>query len=195
MPESNEKVEAWFARQDKWQPEIEALRAILCDTQLAEDFKWRSPCYTAEGGNIAALWSLKEACAIAFFKGALLEDSKKLLEAPGEYSRSMRVMKFASLAEIEKRKSAVKAYVDEAVALEKAGAKVEMRKDDLPYPEELSAALAEDAKLTHAFDALTPGRRRGYVLHFSGAKQSATRQARIEKAVPRILEGKGLQDR
>jgi uncharacterized protein YdeI (YjbR/CyaY-like superfamily) len=194
MSDATSKVETFLA-EARWREELEALRAILLASPLTEDFKWRAPCYTFGQGNVAALWGLKDGCAVAFFKGVLLKDPQGLLVAPGENSRAMRRLDFRSLAEIAAREEVLKAYLHEAVEVEKAGRKVEFPKDDLAYPEELRDALAEDAGLGRAFEALTPGRRRGYLLHFSRAKQSKTRRSRIEKAAPRILAGKGPHDR
>lgn len=195
MGEGRSKLEAFFAEPGRWQAELAALRSILLDCGLTEEFKWSSPCYTMGGGNVALLWGFKDSATLGFFKGVLLADPQNLLIAPGENSRSSRVMRFTSLEEIADQDRAIRAYVQEAVELEKAGAKVELPKDDLLYPEELVAALQADPDLQLAFEALTPGRRRGYVLHFSQPKQSATRQARIAKNRDRILAGKGMHDR
>jgi len=189
------KIDAFFAQQDRWQAELAALRAILLDCGLTEEFKWSSPCYTVEGGNVALLWGFKDSATLGFFKGVLLKDPAGLLVAPGENSRSSRVLRFTSLEEIVAQDSVIRSYVREAVELEKSGAKVELAKDDLAYPEELVSALEEDPDLQAAFEALTPGRRRGYVLHFSQPKQPATRQSRIGKSRDRILAGKGMHDR
>ncbi len=195
MSNSGMKIEAFFDEAGKWKEELAALRAILLEGPLIEDYKWNSPCYTFEGGNVATLWRLKEGCALALFKGALLEDDEGLLAAPGENSRSMRMIRFTSASAIADRKDTLKTYLARAIAAEKAGLKVEFAKDDLDYPEELADRLESDPEFREAFDGLTPGRRRGYVLHFSQAKQPATRAARIEKAAPRILQGKGMHDR
>lgn len=195
MGERNAEVDAYLNGVEKWRQEIEALRSILLDCPLREELKWRSPCYTYRKSNLVTIWGLKDCSALGFFKGVLLKDAAGILAAPGENSRSMRVMKFTGLPEIRERRSLVKEYVLEAVEAEKAGMKVEFRQDDLADPEELTAKLAEDPALKAAFESLTPGRQRGYRLHFSGARQARTRVARIEKCVPRILEGKGLNDR
>ena len=195
MSERNARVEAFFAKSGPWREELFALRAILLDSQLNEEFKWRSPCYTVDGGNVATLWGLKDSCVLSFFKGVLLTDAAAILVAPGRNSRSVRMIRFTGLPEITRMQSTVKDYVLEAIAVEKAGRKVEFKKDDLDYPDELTDALDADPELKAAFEALTPGRRRGYVLHFSQARQSATRRSRIEKYAPRIHDGKGLHDR
>jgi uncharacterized protein YdeI (YjbR/CyaY-like superfamily) len=195
MIDANPKVEALFAGAMQWHEELAALRAILLDCPVAEEFKWRGPCYTAHGGNVATIWGLKECCALSFFKGVLLKDPEQILVAPGENSRSVRMVKFTSATEIAGMQATLKGYIHEAIELENAGLKVEFLKDDLEYPEELTAMLEKDPKLKSAFEALTPGRRRGYLLHFSQPKQSKTRISRIEKAASLILEGKGMHDR
>ncbi len=195
MGEGRSKLEAFFAEPGRWQAELAALRSILLDCGLTEEFKWSSPCYTIDGGNVALLWGFKDSATLGFFKGVLLADPQNLLIAPGENSRSSRVLRFTSLEEIAGQDNLIRSYIREAVELEKAGVKVELPKDDLLYPEELMAALEADPDLRLAFEALTPGRRRGYVLHFSQPKQSATRQARIAKNRDRILAGKGMHDR
>lgn len=195
MGEGGSKLEAFFAEPGRWQAELAALRAILLGCGLAEVFKWSSPCYTIDGGNVALLWGFKDSATLGFFKGVLLSDPQGLLVAPGENSRSSRVLRFTSVEEIANQEPVIRAYVREAVELEKAGARVELPKDDLSYPEELITVLEADPDLQLAFDALTPGRRRGYVLHFSQPKQSATRQSRIAMSRDRILAGKGMHDR
>ncbi|WP_265516493.1 YdeI/OmpD-associated family protein [Nitratireductor luteus] len=195
MNEVNPEIEAFFTRAKKWRGELQALRAILLDCPVTEDFKWRSPCYTFQNGNVAALWGLKEYCALAFFKGALLKDAEGLLVAPGENSRSMRKIRFSSVAEIVGMEATLKDYIHEAINVEKAGLKVKFPKDDLELPAELMSKLDEDPDLKTAFEGLTPGRRRGYILYFSQPKQSRTRVSRIEKSTPKILGGKGLHDR
>ncbi|KCZ91631.1 YdeI/OmpD-associated family protein [Hyphomonas johnsonii] len=195
MPDVNPKVDAFFARPGPWQDELAALRAILHACPVEETFKWRSPVYTAHGGNVATVWRLKEACGLSFFKGVLLKDRQGILVAPGENSRAVRLAKFTSVADITRLEKTLKAYVKEAVAVEKAGLKVDFPQDDLTYPDELVDALDADAALREAFETLTPGRRRGWVLHVSQPKQSATRVSRIAKASPRILAGKGMHDR
>lgn len=191
----NAKAEAFYAKAGPWHAELAALREILLAFPLTEDFKWRSPVYTFEGANVALVWGFKDACTLGFFKGVLLKDRDGILVAQGENSRSARVAKFTSVADIRKAQIAVKAYVREAIEIEKAGLKVDLPKEDLDYPAELVDALDGDVGLRKSFEALTPGRQRGWVLHFSQAKQSATRAARIEKARPRILGGKGMHDR
>jgi uncharacterized protein YdeI (YjbR/CyaY-like superfamily) len=195
MHEVNPKVEAFFANAKRWREELAALRAILLDCPVTEEFKWRAPCYTFQGGNVATVWGLKENCALSFFKGVLLKDAEGILVAPGENSRSMRLIKFTSVPEISAMEAILKNYIHEAIDVEKDGLKVDFRKDDLEFPEELVNKLNENADLKAAFEALTPGRQRGYTLYFSKPKQSRTRVSRIEKCAPRILDGKGLHDR
>jgi uncharacterized protein YdeI (YjbR/CyaY-like superfamily) len=192
----NSKVTAHLKKAKAWQPEMEALRKILLSTELSEDFKWAKPCYTFGKSNLIVLCELKESCAVGFMKGALLKDAKGILIAPGEHSQSMRWAKFTDVETIAKLEPTLKAYVSEAIAAEKAGLKIEFKKStDLVLPEELQKQLAQNAALKKAFAALTPGRQRGYHLFISSAKQSATREARVQKCIPLILQGRGLSDR
>ena len=195
MGETDRRAGIFFSRLTAWRPELEALRAILLDAGLREEFKWRSPVYTANGGNVAILWGFRDHAALGFFKGVLLTDPAGILVAPGENSRSSRMVKFASVAAIGRLEAVLKDYVREAIAAEKAGLKVAFPKDDLAYPEELARKLDADADFRAAFEALTPGRRRSHVLHISQARQSATRVARIERAASRIFAGKGFNER
>ncbi|WP_172298703.1 YdeI family protein [Pseudoruegeria sp. HB172150] len=196
MGKPDRRVGVYYEQKaSKWVAEQKAFRAILLDSPLDEAFKWRSPVYTWDGRNVSIVWGFNDHCALGFFKGVLLKDPEGILVAPGENSRSSRMIAVTSTEEIEKLKPTILAYIDEAIELEKSGAKVDFPKDDLDYPQELVDRLDEDPELREAFENLTPGRRRGYVLHFSQAKQSATRTNRIEKFAPRILEGKGMQDR
>lgn len=190
------KTDLWFEKNDKWRDEMLALREILLASPLSEDFKWNGPCYTFEGSNVIALWGLKNAAAMAFFKGALMQDPENVLVAPGDNSRSMRKIEVQSIDEITALTPVLRDYILRAVAIEKAGLKVE-RSDgsDLEYPQELLDRLDNDTNFRAAFEALTPGRQRGYILHFGQAKQPATRTSRIEKAVPAIMAGKGMHDR
>lgn len=195
MSGKHPKADAFIAAAKKWREELEALRTILLDGPLTEDFKWRSPCYTFQDGNVATIWGLKDACALSFFKGVLLKDAADILVAPGENSRSVRMIKFTNVAEIVETETILREYVLEAVEIEKAGLKVDFKDEALGFPGELLGRLDRDPELKTAFEALTPGRQRGYVLHFSQPKQSRTRESRIEKSVQRILAGKGLHDR
>ncbi|MEZ5307979.1 MAG: YdeI/OmpD-associated family protein [Pyrinomonadaceae bacterium] len=177
-----------------WEHELAELRKILLECDLEEELKWRVPCYTNEGRNIVLLSAFKDYCSVSFPNGALLKDDKKLLEKPGENTQAARLIKFTSPSQVAERAGAVKAYVAESIALENAGKKFEFKTTSEPMPQELEARLAGDGRLRSAFEALTPGRQRGYILHFSSAKQSKTREARIEKCIPMILAGKGFHD-
>jgi uncharacterized protein YdeI (YjbR/CyaY-like superfamily) len=192
---SNPKVDAFIADAKKWPEELKRLRAILLDSELTEDFKWSQPCYTFEGKNVVVLGEFKDGCAFSFFKGALLKDVHGVLTMPGQHSQSTRWIKFTSVREVAETKSLLKAYIREAIEVEKAGLKVKLRKtSDLKFPEELQTMLDELPDFKNAFEALTPGRQRAYIYHFSAPKQSKTREARIRKYMPRILKGKGLLD-
>lgn len=195
MVSSQVRADAFFSRLTDWREELLALREILRGCGLTEDFKWSSPVYTHEGGNIAIVWGFKDRAALGFFKGVLLKDPEKMLDSPGPNSRSSRMLNFTDVAQIRALRPTIEAYIAEAVALEKSGAKVDLPKDDLDYPEELVERLDRDEPFRTAFEGLTPGRQRGWVLHFSTAIQSKTRVARIEKAAPLILDGKGMHDR
>jgi len=191
----NAKVDAYLKREKKWKAEFTKLRAILLTTGLEEDLKWGHPCYTLGGKNVVLMHGFKEYCALLFHKGALLKDPKSILIQQTENVQSARQIRFTSVKEVEKLASTIKAYAREAAKIEKAGLKVDFKKaEDFALPEEFESKLAANAKLKKAFAALTPGRQRGYILHFSQAKQSATRSARIEKHAPRILKGLGLDD-
>lgn len=195
MSENNPAVDAWVAKARSWHDEIAALRAILLDSGMTEDFKWGKPCYTHEGANVVLIMPLKDTCALLFTKGALVEDPKGLLVQPGENSQSARQMRFTSLAEIRQLEKPLKACLKDAIAVEAAGLKVEFRKStDLVYPKEFQDQLDGNPALRAAFQALTPGRQRQYHLHFTGAKLAATRQSRVAKAIPLILDGMGLND-
>jgi uncharacterized protein YdeI (YjbR/CyaY-like superfamily) len=191
----NPKVDFYFTKAKTWQKEIEQLRTIVLDCGLTETLKWGCPCYTYEDSNVVLIHTFKEYCALLLFKGALLKDPKELLVQQTENVQAARQMRFISSQEITKLKTTIKAYIKEAIAAEKSGMKVELKKtSEFAVPEEFKQILKEDAALKKAFNALTPGRQRGYLLHFSAAKQSKTREARIEKCIPDILEGKGLND-
>lgn len=195
MSEHDTRAELFFAELTAWRQELLALRAILRDCPLTERFKWTSPVYTLQDANVAILWSRRDCAALGIFKGVLLKDSDGLLVAPGQHSRSMRVARFADVQSVAEKEMALKSCVLEAIEIERAGLKVDFSNDSLDYPEELRVRMGRDPELKAAFLALTPGRQRGYCLHFASAKQSGTRTARIEKFRPRILAGKGLQER
>jgi uncharacterized protein YdeI (YjbR/CyaY-like superfamily) len=192
---ANPKVDAFIGNAKKWQEELKKLRAILLDSELTEEFKWSQPCYTFQGKNVVVVGGLKESCALAFFKGVLLKDVHGVLTRPGQHSQSTRWFKFASVREIAEMKSVVKAYIREAIKVEKAGLKVKLKKtSDLKFPEELQIMLDEFPDFRTAFEALTPGRQRAYIYHFSAPKQTKTRESRVRKYMPHILKGKGLLD-
>ena len=189
---TNPKVDAFIAESKNWREELQRLRDILLDSELTEEFKWDQPCYTFEGKNVAILHGLKESCAFAFFKGALLKDVHGVLTKPGPNTQAGRWIKFTSVREIAEMKSVLKAYIREAIKVEKTGLKVKLRTtSDLKVPEEFQILLDEFRKLKAAFDALTPGRQRAYIYHFSAPKQSKTREARVRKFMPHIFKGKG----
>jgi uncharacterized protein YdeI (YjbR/CyaY-like superfamily) len=191
----NPKVDFYFTKEEKWQKEIEKLRKTILDCGLTEELKWGCPCYTHQKRNIVLIHVFKEYCAILFFKGALLKDSKGILIQQTENVQAARQLRFTNLKEIVKLEPLIKSYIHEAVEVEKAGLKVELKKStDLKYPEEFQAKLKEVPELKAAFEALTPGRQRAYNLFFSAPKQSKTRESRIEKYLQQILDGKGLND-
>ncbi|MFN5006596.1 MAG: YdeI/OmpD-associated family protein [Ignavibacteria bacterium] len=177
-----------------WNEELHELREIILKNEVKEERKWGVPCYTDNGKNIILLSALKDSATVSFLKGSLIDDVHGLLIAPGKNSQSARYMKFTSVKEIKKAKPIIVDYIKQAVEIERTGKKVAFKKEDDPIPEELSIAFKKQPELKTAFYALTPGRRRGYLLHFNQAKQSATRESRIQKCIPLILEGKGLQD-
>jgi uncharacterized protein YdeI (YjbR/CyaY-like superfamily) len=193
MSTQNPKVDAFVSRAKAWRGEIQKLRSILLDCGLEEDLKWGKPCFGFEGTNIAIIQPFKDHCSLMFFKGALLQDTHGLLRSQGENTQSALRLEFTSEAQV--KKTVVSSYVKQAIAVEKAGLKVDFKaKRELELPEELTRILQKDRRLAKAFDSLTPGRRRGYVLHFTGGKQSQTRTARIEKCIPKILAGRGMND-
>jgi uncharacterized protein YdeI (YjbR/CyaY-like superfamily) len=194
MSAQSSKVDAYVSRAQNWRGEIRILRSILLDCRLDEAMKWGKPCYMFGGANVAIIQPFKKHCSLMFFKGALLQDTHSLLRSQGENTQSAMRLEFNDERQI--KKGVVKSYVKQAIAVEEAGLEVDFKaKRELDLPEELTRILNRDRKLANAFHALTPGRQRGYVLHFTGAKQSKTRTARIEKCIPRILAGKGLHDR
>jgi len=195
MSKTNPKVDAILSKEKKWQTEMTLLRSLALECDVTEELKWGQPCYTHDGSNIVLIHGFKEYCALLFFKGALLKDSKGILVQQTENVQAARQMRFTDIKQIAKLKTSVKAYIKEAIAAEKAGLKVEMKTtSEFRVPEEFQKTLTKNKTLKKAFDSLTPGRQRAYLLYFSGAKQSKTREARIEKCVPDILKGKGLND-
>jgi len=191
----NPKVDFYFKKAVKWQEEIELLRTIVLDCHLTEELKWGCPCYMFEKSNIVLIHVFKEYCALLFFKGALLKDPKGILIQQTENVQSGRQVRFTNVKEITKLKATLKAYIYEAVKVEEAGLKVELKKtEEYKVPEEFQNKLDKSAALNKAFKALTPGRQRAYIFYFSSAKQSKTREARVEKYIPQIMAGKGLDD-
>lgn len=178
----------------KWQDELKLMEAIALECGLKKEIKWRLPCFTLEDSNIAILQPFKEYCAIMFFKGALLKDTKKLLKTPGT-SQAVRQLRFTNLAEVTKSKALIKSYIKEAIKVEKSGEEVKLKKtSDFKVPAEFKKKLDEMPKLKTAFNALTPGRQRAYLYFFSSAKQASTRESRVAKYIPQILKGKGMND-
>jgi len=194
-PVRNPKADTYIAKLDAWRAELAKLREIAFSSPLAEDFKWGHPCYTLDGKNVVLIHGFKDYCALLFMKGALMRDPAGILIQQTENVQSGRQIRFTSLGQIAGMENVIKAYLQDAIEIEKAGLQVEKKTTaDFEMPEEFQARLAGHPTLKSAFEALTPGRQRGYLLHFAGAKQSKTREARIEKHLPRILEGKGLDD-
>jgi uncharacterized protein YdeI (YjbR/CyaY-like superfamily) len=195
MKKMNPKVDWFFNKATKWQEEYDMLRMIALDCGLKEDLKWGCPCYTHEDSNVVLIHGFKEYCAFLFFKGALLKDAKSILIRQTENVQAARQIRFTKVEDITSKEPNLKAYIKEAIKLEKAGVKVPLKKtSEFKMTEEFKNVLDMTPTLKKAFYALTPGRQRGYLLHFSSAKQSKTREARIEKNIPKILKGKGLED-
>jgi len=191
----NPKADFYFNKAQKWQEEIRQLRTIVLDCQLTEELKWGCPCYTFEGSNIVLIHVFKEYCALLFFKGALLKDPKGILIQQTEHVQAARQIRFTGIQEIMEMELVLKAYIFEAVEVEESGLKVDLKKTtEFTMPEEFQKKLDALPALKTAFEALTPGRQRGYLLHFSAPKQSKTRESRVEKCMPQILDGKGLND-
>jgi|LauGreDrversion4_2_1035121.scaffolds.fasta_scaffold73757_3 uncharacterized protein YdeI (YjbR/CyaY-like superfamily) len=177
-----------------WNNELVLLRTIILDCGLTEEVKWGSPCYTYNNKNVLMLAALKSYCAISFFKGVLLNDSKNILDKPGENSQHGRLIKFTKDSDLAAMEKTIKQYIKQAIEIEKAGLKVETVPNPEPIPDEFKQVMDENPELKSAFFALTPGRQRSWILHFSSAKQAQTRISRIEKYTPKILQGKGFHD-
>jgi uncharacterized protein YdeI (YjbR/CyaY-like superfamily) len=191
----NPKVDGYLRKNKKWQKELEKLRKILLDCQLTEELKWGVPCYSFQKSNIVLIHVFKEYCALLFFKGALLKDAKGILVQQTKNVQAARQIRFTSVREIVKMEPILKAYIKEAIEVEKAGLKVNFKKTtEFIIPEEFQNKLDEVSALKTAFDALTPGRQRAYILYFSAPKQSKTRESRVEKSMKQILNGRGLND-
>ncbi|AEP89587.1 YdeI [Bacillus subtilis subsp. subtilis str. RO-NN-1] len=192
---TNPKVDEFLSKAKKWKEEFEKLRTIILDCELTEDFKWMNPCYTYNNKNIVLIHGFKEYCALLFHKGALLQDTDGILIQQTENVQAARQIRFTNVQEINELENILKAYIHEAIEVEKAGLKVDVNKNiELNIPEELQNKFDEIPALKTAFEALTPGRQRAYTLYFSQAKQSKTRESRVEKYVQKILDGKGLKD-
>lgn len=191
----NPKVDFYFSTAKQWQPAIEQLRMIALNCGLTEELKWGCPCYTFQHSNIVLIHVFKEYCALLFFKGALLKDTHGMLIQQTKNVQAARQIRFTHVSEIVKKERILAAYIQQAIKVEKAGLKVDLKKtEEYKIPEEFQHKLVEMPALKTAFEALTPGRQRGYMLHFSSPKQSKTREARVEKCIPQIFSGKGLND-
>ena len=191
----NPKVDLFLSKVKKWQQELETLRSIILDCQLTEELKWGVPCYTFNNANVVLIHGFKEYCAIGFFKGALLQDTDGILIQQGENSQSARQIRYTGMDEIIEKQAVLKAYIFEAIEVEKAGLKVDYKKtSEYNIPQEFQTILNDMPELKTAFQALTPGRQRAYLLYFADPKQSKTRTARVEKYIQQILDGKGLTD-
>ncbi|MEC2093883.1 YdeI family protein [Bacillus subtilis] len=192
---TNPKVDEFLSKAKKWKEEFEKLRTIILDCELTEDFKWMHPCYTYHNKNIVLIHGFKEYCALLFHKGVLLQDTDGILIQQTENVQAARQIRFTNVQKINELENILKAYIHEAIEVEKAGLKVDVNKNiELNIPEELQNKFDEIPALKIAFEALTPGRQRAYTLYFSQAKQSKTRESRVEKYVQKILDGKGLKD-
>jgi uncharacterized protein YdeI (YjbR/CyaY-like superfamily) len=195
MNRMNTKVDFFFTKTKQWKEEYEKLRMIILDCGLTEELKWGVPCYTYEGKNIVLIHGFKEYCAILFHKGALLNDPKGILIQQTENVQAARQIRFTNAAEIDEMESVLKKYIEEAIGVEKAGLKVVLKKvSEYPVPEEFQIKLDSIPALKKAFHTLTPGRQRAYLFHFSQPKLSKTREDRVEKYMPKILQGKGMED-
>ncbi|MCE0498256.1 MAG: YdeI/OmpD-associated family protein [Methylacidiphilales bacterium] len=191
----NPKVDVYLGNAKKWRKELEKLRRILLGCQLTEELKWGKPCYTFQASNVVIMLPLKEYCTLLFCKGVLLKDAHGILVKAGENTQAARQIRFTHLREIVGMETILKDFIHQAIEVEKAGLKVKYKKiSEFKFPEELQKKLDEMPALKTAFKALTPGRQRGYLLYFSAAKQSATRESRVEKCMRQILKGKGLND-
>ena len=191
----NPKVDTFLLNVKKWREELTILRSIVMDSGLAEELKWGAPCYVHEQANVIIMQGFKDYFALMFFKGALMKDPQDLLRKPGENTQSGRQIRMTSMDEMLGQEEVLRAYIQNAIAVEKAGEKVIVKKtEEYAVPLEMEESFAENSDLQHAFYGLTPGRQRAYLMHFAEAKQSATRKARIEKYAPRILKGKGILD-
>jgi uncharacterized protein YdeI (YjbR/CyaY-like superfamily) len=191
----DQRVDTFLIKAEKWREEFRKLRTIILDSGLTEELKWGNPCYTFQGRNVVLIHGFKEYCAILFFKGALLSDARGILVRQTENVQASRQIRFKNAREICEMEDVLKAYINEAIEIERSGREVEFKKStEYEIPEEFQKRLEGDPHLRAAFEALTPGRQRAYILYFSEPKQSKTRESRIEKCTPKILKGKGLND-
>lgn len=192
----NLQAEKFFENAKKWKEEFYLLREILTENNsLEEDYKWMHPCYTLDGKNVVLIHGFKEYCALLFHKGVLMKDPQNILILQTENVQSARQLRFRNIEEVEKQRTIIKKYIQEAVKIEQSGQKVELKKvSEYPFPEEFQRALDEDKALSESFYALSPGRQKGYLFYFNQAKQSKTRETRIEKYHQNILDGKGIDD-
>lgn len=196
QPQTNPKVDAFLERASQWQSEYAKLRSLALDSEMTEDLKWGQPCYTIQGGNVVLIHGFKEYCALLFIKGSLLQDNEQMLIQQTQKVQAGRQLRFRNLEEIEQQEERIRAYIREAIGIERAGLKVELKpSEEVAIPLELQARFDGSPELKTAFKALTPGRQRAYLLHFSEPKQSKTREARIDKHAPRIMQGQGMNDR
>jgi uncharacterized protein YdeI (YjbR/CyaY-like superfamily) len=192
---TNPKVDFYFAKAEKWREEIKKLRKIVLDCQLTEELKWGVPCYTFENNNIVLIHVFKEYCAVLFFKGALLKDAHGVLIQQTKNVQAARQIRFTNGGQVAEMEAILKTYIYEAIEVEKAGLEVDYKKStEFTIPQEFQSKLKENHAVKTAFDALTPGRQRAYILYFSAPKQAKTRQSRVEKYTKHILKGKGLND-
>lgn len=195
MSERTPQVDGYIRKNKQWRDELEQMRSIALDAGLTEEIKWRSPCYTTEDGNIVILQTFKEYCAMLFPKGTLLKDPEGILVQMTKNTQASRQIRFTDVEQIVELASVIKEYLQEAVEIEKAGLEVDFKDtSEFDIPKEFQTRLDEDPALKDAFEALTPGRQRGYLLYFNGAKQSETRAKRVEKSIPKIMEGLGMRD-
>lgn len=195
MAATNPKVDWFFNEETQWQQAYRKLRKVVLDCGLTEELKWGVPCYTLDGQNVVLIHGFKEYCALLFHKGVLMKDFNAILVQQTANVQSARQIRFTSAAQVDEMRHVLKAYVEDAIDVEKSGQEVDFKKtEEFPMPLEFQIQLNEMPELKTAFEALTPGRQRGYLLHFSGAKQAKTRESRVEKCIPKIMEGKGLDD-
>lgn len=191
----NAKVDTYFSQLTKWKPELEAMRQILLDCGLVEEFKWRTPCYTYNNNNMIIIGGFKESCVMSFLKGVFMRDDHKLLASPGENSQTARLVRFTSVSQVIELEPILKTYIYEAIEIEKSGIKLDPeKKPELVLVDELLAMMSTNSEFKIAFENLTPGRQRAYNMHFTSAKQSETRTSRIQSYMPRIMKGKGMND-